>query len=130
MPCQVPSIRRPPLDGYRQIYARKHRTDMGGHVVRSLKMVAVTLVPAMRGEARNGVLQVQPHVRIRVFLNCKRGRGVLAKQCQQSVFGILRAEPIGNRARDHVQPGPGGFNLKRARNLSQVQLATPGISRK
>lgn len=83
----------------------ENRTDMGGHAAGSLEVMAIAPGPARWNEAGEGVVEVEPNLRLGVLSDRRLGRDALAEQGQEPGPGALPGKPFRGPARDRVQAG-------------------------
>jgi hypothetical protein len=76
--------------------------DMRGHVVGPLSGVAIWAIE--RCDATEKILQIVTDIRVCIFLNGERCRGMLDKQSEQAFSHTLFLAPIDHLVRDIVQP--------------------------
>lgn len=81
--------------GYRQIDLGKGGSNMGRHVVRALRRVAVSRI--FRGHTAKGCQEIGLDVGIGVFLDKQGGRCVLAPERQQGGGHMLGTDPFAGR---------------------------------
>lgn len=76
--------------------------DMRRHVIGSLGGMSVRAV--LRRDAVEKILQIMAHVRVGIFLDGERGRGVLDEQSEQAFLHPLFVAPVHHCCRDFIKP--------------------------
>lgn len=113
------------LDRNAEADGQKGGFDMGGHVVRAFERVAQIAhagVIRRRDKAAEIGQQITLHIRVGIFLDQQRGRGVAHHQRQKPI--AVARQPPRNGAGDLVQRGAIGVDLKRG--LHEATLPQPG----
>jgi hypothetical protein len=101
----LPGAEREPAGVQRQgkVHGGQRGADVRGHVVSALGGMAEQRV-AVRHEPRKKCVEVEPHIRIGVFLNQQRGGGVAQMQRQQTVAEFVFRNPLFHRVGELHQP--------------------------
>ena len=98
----------------------ERRADVRGHIVRTFQGMAISLA-RLRHKPLEEIAQIERHVRIGIFLNSERARGVLNENGQQSVCDRLFGKPIFDRARKNIEAFAARQNGKRG--MGELQSA-------
>ena len=80
-------------DRNRKVYGRQGRADVGRHIVITFNGVGVSRV-AVRHEPGKKIVQVVPHIRVRIFLDQKRSGSMAQIHCEQAILELLGRGPL------------------------------------
>ena len=98
-------------DRNRKVHRRQGSADVGGHVIVAFSGMNEEPI-AIRHQAGKEFLQIAPHIRVGIFLNEQRSRGVAKVQSEQASSERVIGNPLSDVISEIVQAASRGVDFE------------------